>query len=222
MVFSIHKCIRTQEFQAYIHHYRNWVQAFPSPFSSMDSWRIWRSAVRSRNSYLSIVRCLDFAKLHGHAQKRKTIPTRTKTSLWLVQITIKVKQGQEQRIPLWERDSFCKFVITGSSYKGSDSWHNTFILDVDASWFSSFRDYECNSSIHKRITLRWASHGLREGIKSDGSISQSFCSYGTKVEKIDQNQSFTTTDEGFLEKFRISHFRKRMDSFLYISEEGNR
>ncbi|KAK8359166.1 hypothetical protein V6Z12_A04G076400 [Gossypium hirsutum] len=29
------------------------------------------------------------------------------------------------------------------------------------------------------------------------------CSYGTKVEKIEKNQSFTTTDEGFLEKLRI-------------------
>ena len=31
-------------------------------------------------------------------QKRNAIPTRTKTELLLVQITIKVKQGQEQRI----------------------------------------------------------------------------------------------------------------------------
>ncbi|KAG4175363.1 hypothetical protein ERO13_A11G180496v2 [Gossypium hirsutum] len=31
------------------------------------------------------------------------------------------------------------------------------------------------------------------------------CSYGTKVEKIEKNQSFTTTDEGFLEKLRISN-----------------
>ncbi|KAK8313678.1 hypothetical protein V6Z11_D01G124900 [Gossypium hirsutum] len=29
------------------------------------------------------------------------------------------------------------------------------------------------------------------------------CSYGTKVEKIEKNQSFTTTNEGFLEKLRI-------------------
>jgi hypothetical protein len=37
-----------------------------------------------------------------------------------------------------------------------------------------------------------------------------------------KNQSFTTTDEGFLEKLRIRNlFRNRMDSVLYIREEGN-
>jgi len=34
-------------------------------------------------------------------QERNAIPTRTKTELLLVQITIKVKQGQERRISLW-------------------------------------------------------------------------------------------------------------------------
>ena len=52
------------------------------------------------------------------------------------------------------------------------------------------------------------------------------CSYGTKVETIEKNQSFTTTDEGFLEKLRISivillKILNRMDSVLYIREEGN-
>jgi len=43
-----------------------------------------------------------------------------------------------------------------------------------------------------------------------------------EVEKIEKNRSFTTTDEGFLEKLRISNpFRNRMDSVLYIREEGN-
>lgn len=94
---------------AYIHHCRNWVQAFPSPFSSMDSWRIRRSAVRSTNSYLYIyLRDVWIFQNSMDMQKRNAIPTRTKTSLWLkvycdpfVQITIKVKQGQEQRISLW-------------------------------------------------------------------------------------------------------------------------
>jgi len=37
-----------------------------------------------------------------------------------------------------------------------------------------------------------------------------------------KSQSFTTTDEGFLEKLRISNlFRNRTDSVLYIREEGN-
>lgn len=39
-----------------------------------------------------------------------------------------------------------------------------------------------------------------------------------------KNQSFTTTHEGFLEKFRIHNiilFRNGMDSVLYIREEGN-
>jgi hypothetical protein len=49
--------------------------------------------------YLSL-RCLGF-KNSMDTQKGKTIPTRTKTELWLVQITIKVKQDQERRISLW-------------------------------------------------------------------------------------------------------------------------
>ncbi|MCD9644656.1 NADH dehydrogenase subunit 2 [Datura stramonium] len=47
--------------------------------------------------YLSL-RCLDFQKLHGHAEN--CYPHSDKTELLLVQITIKVKQGQERRISL--------------------------------------------------------------------------------------------------------------------------
>ncbi|RYR16718.1 hypothetical protein Ahy_B04g073750 [Arachis hypogaea] len=48
-----------------------------------------------------------------------------------------------------------------------------------------------------------------------------------QVIKIEKNQSFTTTDEGFLEKLRISIVillknLNRMDSVLYIRKEGNK
>ncbi|RYR47793.1 hypothetical protein Ahy_A07g033759 [Arachis hypogaea] len=47
-----------------------------------------------------------------------------------------------------------------------------------------------------------------------------------QVIKIEKNRSFTTTDEGFLEKLRINivillKILNRMDSVLYIREEGN-
>lgn len=95
------------------------------------------------------------------------------------------------------------------------------------SWFSSFRDYECNRSIrrqkdHPKIIISWL---LRTNqIRWFYFSIFLTCSYGTKVEKIEKNQSFTTTDEGFLEKLRIRnpfYFRNRMDSVLYIREEGN-
>lgn len=42
------------------------------------------------------------------------------------------------------------------------------------------------------------------------------------MKKIEKNQSFTTTDKRFLKKLRISNiFRNRIDSALYIREEGN-
>ncbi|KAB2026440.1 hypothetical protein E1A91_D06G221700v1 [Gossypium mustelinum] len=45
------------------------------------------------------------------------------------------------------------------------------------------------------------------------------CSYKTKVEKVEKNQSFTTTDEGFLKKLRlVIRFRDRIGSILYICE----
>ncbi|KAG4143387.1 hypothetical protein ERO13_D06G185433v2 [Gossypium hirsutum] len=40
-----------------------------------------------------------------------------------------------------------------------------------------------------------------------------------KVEKVEKNQSFTTTDEGFLKKLRlVIRFRDRIGSILYICE----
>ncbi|TYH24644.1 hypothetical protein ES288_A03G107900v1 [Gossypium darwinii] len=73
-------------------------------------------------------------------------------------------------------------------------------------WFSSFRDYECNRSIcrqkdHPKMIISWL---LRTNqIRWFYFSIFLTCSYGTKVEKIEKNQSFTTTDEGFLEKLRI-------------------
>ncbi|KAG4138715.1 hypothetical protein ERO13_D07G150466v2 [Gossypium hirsutum] len=46
------------------------------------------------------------------------------------------------------------------------------------------------------------------------------CSYGDNVEKIEKNQSFTTTDEGFLKNLRISTCcRNRTSLILYIRKE---
>ncbi|KAF4362377.1 hypothetical protein G4B88_025059 [Cannabis sativa] len=75
-------------------------------------------------------------------------------------------------------------------------------------WFSSFRDYECNRSIRRQkdhpkmiISCLLRTNQIRWFYFSIFLT----CSYGTKVEKIEKNQSFTTTDEGFLEKLRISN-----------------
>ncbi|KAF4381693.1 hypothetical protein F8388_021321 [Cannabis sativa] len=89
------------------------------------------------------------------------------------------------------------------SYKAKD-WTN----DMLHSWFSSFRDYKCNRSIrrqkdHPKMIISCL---LRTNqIKWFYFSIFLTCSYGTKVEKIEKNQSFTTTDEGFLEKLRISN-----------------
>ena len=100
-----------------------------------------------------------------------------------------------------------------------------FSMQMLHSWFSSFRDYECNRSIrrqkdHPKMIISWL---LRTNqIRWFYFSIFLTCSYGTQVEKIEKNKSFTTTDEGFLEKLRISNpFRNRMDSVLYIREEGN-
>ncbi|KAL8223973.1 hypothetical protein R6Q57_019448 [Mikania cordata] len=79
-------------------------------------------------------------------QERNAIPTRTKTELLLVQITIKMLH----------------------------------------SWFSSFRDYECNRSIrrqkdHPKMIISWL---LRTNqIRWFYFLT---CSYGTKIEKIEK------------------------------------
>ena len=103
-----------------------------------------------------------------------------------------------------------------------------FSMQMLHSWFSSFRDYECNRSIrrqkdHPKMIISWL---LRTNqIRWFYFSIFLTCSYGTKVEKIEKNQSFTTTDEGFLEKLRISNpFQKSngFDLILYIREEGNK
>ncbi|KAL7594151.1 hypothetical protein Lser_V15G34643 [Lactuca serriola] len=63
-------------------------------------------------------------------QERNAIPTRTKTELLLVQITIKVKQVKN------DESLYDKQIRFASS-----------LLRMLHSWFSSFRDYECNRSI---------------------------------------------------------------------------
>ncbi|CAN1863698.1 NAD(P)H-quinone oxidoreductase subunit 2 A, chloroplastic [Linum perenne] len=76
-------------------------------------------------------------------------------------------------------------------------------------WFSSFRDYECNRSIrrqkdHPKMIISWL---LRTNqIRWFYFSILLTCSYGTKRSKrLSKNWSFTTTDEGFLEKLRISN-----------------
>lgn len=101
-----------------------------------------------------------------------------------------------------------------------------FSMQMLHGWFSSFRDYECNKSIrrqkdHPKMIISWLlrTNQIRWFYFSIFLTS----SYGTKIEKIEKNRSFTTTDEGFLEKLRISNpfFQKSNGFVLYIREEGN-
>ncbi|TYG51131.1 hypothetical protein ES288_D10G232500v1 [Gossypium darwinii] len=102
------------------------------------------------------------------------------------------------------------FITVGIGFKlfpgPSHQWTPDLYEGMLHSWFSSFRDYECNRSIrrqkdHPKMIISW--------LLRTNQIRWFFfsifltCSYGTKVEKIEKNQSFTTTDEGFLEKLRI-------------------
>ncbi|KAF4360011.1 hypothetical protein F8388_004518 [Cannabis sativa] len=82
------------------------------------------------------------------------------------------------------------------------------LLRMLHSLFSSFRDYECNRSIRRQndhpkmiILCLLRTNQIRWFYFSIFLT----CSYRTKVEKIEKNQSFTTSDEGFLEKLRISN-----------------
>ncbi|KAF3449790.1 hypothetical protein FNV43_RR05868 [Rhamnella rubrinervis] len=111
------------------------------------------------------------------------------------------------------------FITVGIGFKLSPAPSHQWTPDV----YEGVRDYECNRSIrrqkdHPKMIISWL---LRTNqIRWFYFSIFLTCSYGTKVEKIEKNQSFTTTDEGFLEKLRISNpFRNRMDSVLYIREE---
>ncbi|KAF3449763.1 hypothetical protein FNV43_RR05841 [Rhamnella rubrinervis] len=84
--------------------------------------------------------------------------------------------------------------------------------------YEGVRDYECNRSIrrqkdHPKMIISWL---LRTNqIRWFYFSIFLTCSYGTKVEKIEKNQSFTTTDEGFLEKLRI---KKEVRNPLFDSD----
>ncbi|KAK8985158.1 hypothetical protein V6N11_011997 [Hibiscus sabdariffa] len=94
------------------------------------------------------------------------------------------------------------FIIVGIGFKLSPAPSHQWTPDV----YEGVRDYECNRSIrqqkdHPKMIISWL---LRTNqIRWFYFSIFLTCSYGTKVEKIEKNQSFTTTDEGFLEKLRI-------------------
>ncbi|KAF3785671.1 NAD(P)H-quinone oxidoreductase subunit 2 B [Nymphaea thermarum] len=88
---------------AYIHHYRNWVQALPTPFSSMNSWSIRRSAaclyflvsiglltsVVSIYNYLKIIKLLMAGRnkeITPDVQNYKISPLRSNNSIELSMI----------------------------------------------------------------------------------------------------------------------------------------
>ncbi|KAK8554280.1 hypothetical protein V6N12_031246 [Hibiscus sabdariffa] len=94
------------------------------------------------------------------------------------------------------------FIIVGIGFKLSPAPSHQWTPDV----YEGVRDYECNRSIcrqkdHPKMIISWL---LRMNqIRWFYFSIFLTCSYGTKVEKIEKNQSCTTTDEGFLEKLRI-------------------
>ncbi|KAG4158414.1 hypothetical protein ERO13_D02G117466v2 [Gossypium hirsutum] len=94
------------------------------------------------------------------------------------------------------------FITVGIGFKLSPAPSHQWTPDV----YEGVRDYECNRSIrrpkdHLKMIISWL---LRTNqIRWFYFSIFLTCSYGTKVEKIEKNQSFTTTDEGFLEKLRI-------------------
>ncbi|KAK5769808.1 hypothetical protein V6N12_032206 [Hibiscus sabdariffa] len=94
------------------------------------------------------------------------------------------------------------FITVGIGFKLSPAPSHQWTPDV----YEGVRDYECNRSIrrqkdHPKMIISWL---LRTNqIRWFYFSIFLTCSYGTKVEKIEKNQSFTTTDEGFLEKLRI-------------------
>ena len=83
-----------------------------------------------------------------------------------------------------------------------------FSMQMLHSWFSSFRDYEYNRSIrqqkdHPKMIISWL-------LRTNQIRWFYFSIFSTSVPqeqviKIEKNRSFTTTDEGFLEKLRISN-----------------
>ncbi|PPD67179.1 hypothetical protein GOBAR_DD35944 [Gossypium barbadense] len=106
------------------------------------------------------------------------------------------------------------FVTVGIGFKLSLAPSHQWTPDV----YERVRDYECNRSIcrqkdHPKMIISWL---LRTNqIRWFYFSIFLTCSYGTKVEKIEKNQSFTTTDEGFLEKLRI---KKEVRNPLFDSD----
>ncbi|KAL4274343.1 hypothetical protein AHAS_AhasUnG0001900 [Arachis hypogaea] len=76
-------------------------QIFPQPLL-INGLLTYTKECGSFDKFLPLylfLRCLDFSKLHGHAEEKCYSHSDQDITL-LVQITIKVKQSQEQRIPL--------------------------------------------------------------------------------------------------------------------------
>ncbi|GMN69223.1 hypothetical protein TIFTF001_038269 [Ficus carica] len=106
------------------------------------------------------------------------------------------------------------FITVGIGFKLSPAPSHQWTPDV----YEGVRDYECNRSIrrqkdHPKMIISWL---LRTNqIRWFYFSIFLTCSYGTKVEKIEKYQSFTTTDEGFLEKLRI---KKEVRNPLFDSD----
>ncbi|KAJ4699981.1 NAD(P)H-quinone oxidoreductase subunit 2, chloroplastic [Melia azedarach] len=115
------------------------------------------------------------------------------------------------------------FITVGIGFKLSPAPSHQWTPDMLQRLFSSFRDYECNRSIrrqkdHPKMIISWL---LRTNqIRWFYFSIFLTCSYGTKVEKIEKNQSFTTTDEGFLEKLRIRNPFSKSNGFDLIHTRG--
>ncbi|GMN19885.1 hypothetical protein TIFTF001_049960, partial [Ficus carica] len=106
------------------------------------------------------------------------------------------------------------FITVGIGFKLSPAPSHQWTPDV----YEGVRDYECNRSIrrqkdHPKMIISWL---LRTNqIRWFYFSIFLTCSYGTKVEKIEKYQSFTTTDEGFLEMLRI---KKEVRNPLFDSD----
>ena len=98
-----------------------------------------------------------------------------------------------------------------------------FSMQMLHSWFSSFRDYKCNRSIrrqkdHPKMIISWL-------LRTNQIRWFYFSIFSTSVPqeqviKIEKNRSFTTTDEGFLEKLRISNPFQKSNGFGLIHTRG--
>ena len=110
-----------------IYYRMNWVQALPSPFSSMDSWHIWKSVIRLINFYLyPSRRCLDFSKLHEHAEK-KCYPHSDQDITFTSSVTKKLDQTQFlDRIILFMQQTMSFVIISYHLYAGKLAFKRRF------------------------------------------------------------------------------------------------